>query len=779
MSNKKFIVWFSEVDKGDVGLVGGKGANMGEMVKAELPVPGGFIVTAPAYFHFLKENRLTPKIKQYLAHCDFNDPLSLNRTSKVIKRDILHARIPKEISQQIIKYYFELAKLKPGTRFLERLKSSFNQPLVAARSSATAEDLPEASFAGQQETFLNIKGEANVVNAVRKCWASLFEARAIFYRQEQKFDHLKVGIAVLVQKMIQSDTSGVMFTIDPVSNDKKSMVVEAVYGLGEFIVQGKVTPDFYKLRKYDLEILEKQIGKQEILLTRDSKGKTREMRVEKKHQERQKISNQEIASLARLGKKIERHYYFPQDIEWGIEKKKVYILQTRPITTIKVQSSKSKIQKEKEETQKLLLMLKGDGASPGIATGPAVLIKSAKEINKVKKGQVLVALQTNPDFVPAMKKAVGIITEKGGRTSHAAIVSRELGIPCVVGAEKATKIIKKGLVVTLNGSTGEIYKGGIQKRPKSPPKEKKEFLGYQSRIRSLKTATKVYVNLAQPERADEVAKMNVNGVGLLRAEFMIAQIGYHPKKLIHDRKQKLFVDKLSSNLSIFCEHFNPKPVIYRATDFKTTEYRNLIGGKAFEPQEENPMLGFRGAFRYLVQPEVFKLELEAIKKVRNKMGFKNLWLMVPFVRTVQELKEIKKTIASQGLIRSPSFKLWLMVEIPSNVILLDKFIKVGIDGVSIGTNDLTQLILGVDRDNSEVASLFNEQDEAVLWALEKIIKTCHKYKITSSICGQAASDYPDLIEKLIKWGVTSVSVSPDAIDRTREIIYEMERKLVK
>jgi len=782
---QKFIVWFWEVDKEDVGLVGGKGANMGEMVKAELPVPGGFVVTAPAYFHFLKENKLAPKIKQYLARCRFDDPRSLDRTSKVIKKDILHAKIPEEISQQIIKYYFDLAALKQNpskkARFLDKIKSSFSQPLVAARSSATAEDLPEASFAGQQETFLNVRGEANVVNAVRKCWASLFEARAIFYRHEQKFDHMKVGIAVLIQKMIQSDTSGVMFTIDPVTNDKKSMVVEAVYGLGEFIVQGRVTPDFYRLRKYDLEIIEKQVGRQEIFLTRDSRGKTREMKVEKKHQERQKITNQEIRAVAELGRKIERYYYFPQDIEWGIEKKKVYILQTRPITTIKAQEHKNIKAKEKEQIKKLPMLLKGDPASPGIATGPAVKIKSAKEIRKVKKGQVLIAPQTNPDFVPAMKKVTAIITERGGRTSHAAIVSRELGVPCVVGVENALKIIKSGLVVTVNGGTGEIFKGGRRAAGGGRQEKKKEKKYHQSSVTSykLKTATKVYLNLAEPERASEAAKMNVDGIGLLRAEFMIAQIGYHPKKLIKDKKQKLFIDKMVSDLSIFCEGFKPRPVVYRATDFKTTEYRNLTGGRAFEPQEENPMLGFRGAFRYLAQPEVFELELKAIKKVRNKMGLKNLWMMLPFVRSVRELREIKKIIASQGLIRSPSFKLWLMVEIPSNVILLEKFIQVGIDGISIGSNDLTQLLLGVDRDNSEVASLFNEQDEVVLWALEKVIKTCHKYKVTSSICGQAASDYPGLVEKLIKWGITSVSVSPDAVERTKETIYEAEKRLVK
>ncbi|MBL7159047.1 phosphoenolpyruvate synthase [Candidatus Microgenomates bacterium] len=780
---KKLVNWFWEVDKNDVGIVGGKGANTGEMVKAGFPVPLGFIVTAKAYFQFIEENKLAPKIKKYLAHCDLEDPRSLDQTEKVIKRDILQARIPKEISQEIVKYYFELGALKSSSskkiNFLDKLKSSFNQPLVAARSSATAEDLPEASFAGQQETYLNVKGEANVVQAVKKCWASLFESRAIFYRNEQKFDHLKVGIAVLVQKMIQSDTSGVMFTIDPVTNDKKNLVIESVYGLGEYIVQGKVEPDFYKVRKYDLQIMEKQMGQQEIAFKRDSHGKTREMKIKKDLQKKQKITGKQIIALAQLGRELERHYYFPQDIEWAIEKNKIYILQTRPVTTLNNQTTKQPNKKmTQEKTEKLPMLLKGDPASPGMVSGPAMVIKSAKEIYKVKKGQVLVAPQTNPDFVPAMKKAVAIVTEKGGRTSHAAIVSRELGVPCVVGAQNATKIIKKNLVITVNGQTGEVFKGGWQIKssvPQTDVSEKEE----KKPDKLLKTATKVYTNLAVVERAQEVARMNVGGVGLLRAEFMIADIGYHPKKLIRDKKQNFFIDKLSANLAVFCQAFSPRPVVYRATDFKTTEYRNLIGGKAFEPHEENPMLGFRGAFRYLAQPEVFNLELEAIKKVRNKMGFKNLWLMLPFVRTVKELQEVKKMISAQGLNRSSNFKIWLMVEIPANVILLDKFLKVGVDGVSIGSNDLTQLILGVDRDNSELAAQFNEQDEAVLWALEKIIKTCQKTRVTSSICGQAPSDYPDLVEKLVKWGITSVSVAPDAVDRTRETIYKVERKLIK
>ncbi len=388
-------------------------------------------------------------------------------------------------------------------------------------------------------------------------------------------------------------------------------------------------------------------------------------------------------------------------------------------------------------------------------------------------GEILVASQTNPDYVPAMKKAVAIITDKGGRTSHAAIVSRELGIPAVVGTEKATSILKTGMVVTVNGEKGEVYKGGIVK----------SFIQNQSLTvvpsNKITTVTKIYVNLSQPDFAEKVAAKNVDGIGLLRAEFIMANIGIHPKKLIHDSKKHLFVNTLANALEKFCVAFNPRPVIYRASDFKTNEYRGLVGGKDYEPIEPNPMLGYRGAFRYISDPKVFELELEAIKYVREKKGLKNLSLMIPFVRTVNELLQVKKILSQNGLHRSPTFKLWMMVEIPANVILLDKFIAAGIDGVSIGSNDLTMLILGTDRDNSEVASIYDEQNEAILWALEKVIKTCHKYKITSSICGQAPSLYPSLVEKLVQWGITSISVSEDAIDSVRKTVAEAEKKLFK
>ncbi|MGB9706620.1 MAG: phosphoenolpyruvate synthase [Microgenomates group bacterium] len=758
----KNILWFKEIDKEDIPLVGGKGANLGEMANFDIPVPQGFVITARAYFDFLKENKLEPKIKDILEKINPQDPQSFNEASQKIKNLIISGKISPSLAKEIIDNYLKLGGL-------------LRQALVAIRSSATAEDLPQASFAGQQASFLNIKGEANVVEKIKECWASLFEPRAIFYRQEKGFDHFKVGIAVIVQEMVPAEISGVMFTCDPVTNQKNRIVIEAIWGLGEYIVQGKVTPDLYIVDKSSLEILDRQVVKQTIQLIKVG-DLNKQTNVPKKLQLRRKLTDSQIIELAKIGKKIHQHYFYPQDIEWTFHKGKFYIVQTRPVTTIEKEKGKRK----KEKVIKRKPILKGQAASPGIASGPVNIIKSAKEINKIKTGDVLVTPMTNPDFVPAMKKVAAIVTDKGGQTSHAAIISRELGVPCVVGTQTATKILKNGQIVTVNGTKGEVYQGGMISKISN--------IKYQiSNIREqplaaishkiLKTATKIYVNLGEPQLAKEIAQRNVDGVGLLRAEFMIAQIGVHPKKIIKDRKQKLFVEKLSSDISIFCDAFYPRPVVYRATDFKTNEYRNLVGGKAFEPEEENPLLGFRGAFRYITNPEVFELELQAIKEVRKK--YNNLWLMIPFCRTPKELQEVKKIVVAQGLIRSPSFKLWLMVEIPSNVILLKDFIKVGIDGVSIGSNDLTMLILGADRDNAELANVFNEQNPAVLWALEKTIKTCQKFKITSSICGQAPSTYSDLVEKLVDWGITSISLNPDAIETTRQIVYEAEKRKIR
>ncbi len=752
-SRSDYVVWFKDVDKHDIALVGGKGANLGEMIKSKFPVPNGFIVTSKAYYHFLRENNLTTKINHLLKTANYEKAESLMEISLHIKQLIKKSEMSNELVKEIYSAY-------------KKLGGVFKDALVAVRSSATAEDLPTASFAGQQDTYLDIQGEANVLLKVKEAWASLFNPRAIFYRHQQKFDNFKVGIAIPVQKMVAAEKSGIMFTIDPVTNDKSKIVIEAILGLGEMIVQGKVTPDHYEVSKSNMKILIKDIAHQEKLLKKAG-TKDKEIHLSQKKGSQQKISDHHIVELANLGKKLEEHYYFPQDCEWAIEKNTVYLVQTRPITTVSTTQKKLASQPIVINTT---VLLKGSPASPGIATGPVKVIHKASEINKVLQGDILVAPQTNPDFVPAMKKATAIVTDSGGRTSHAAIVSRELGIPAVVGTQKATHVFKTGEVITVNGTTGEIHKGGkITHTSSSVTHIVTEHI---------KTATKVYVNLAEPELADRVATKYVDGVGLLRAEFMMAGIGTHPKKLIKDGKKDVFIQKLAQGIEQFCKTFTPRPVIYRTSDFKTNEYRNLIGGKDYEPVEPNPMLGYRGVFRYIHDPHVFELELEAIKLVRNKRGYKNLWIMLPFVRTVKELIEVKKIISVSGLHRSPSFKLWMMVEIPSNVILLDKFIEVGIDGISVGSNDLTMLLLGTDRDNSEVAREFDEQNEAVLWALEKVVKTAHRHKITSSICGQAVSSYPSLVEKLVTWGATSVSVSPDAVETTRKVIAACEKKLI-
>jgi len=743
---QKVIVWFSEVARKDIATVGGKGANLGEMTSAHIPVPPGFIVTANAYYNFLQKSKLTDKIRNLLKPLEPSNSKQLQQIAARVKQVILAAPMPPELAKEIQEAYIKMGR-----------------GLVAVRSSATAEDLPEASFAGQQRTFLNVQGEKEVVAAVRECWASLFEARAIYYRHHQGFDHLKVGLAVPVQKMVESHTSGVMFTIEPVTNDNGKVVVEAVFGLGEALVSGEVTPDLYVVDKEELKIINKRIAKQEWQLVRNPVANDKEVNIQvtlpEAAQTQQKLSDDEIIQLVELGKQIENHYQFPQDIEWAKEDNQLYIVQTRPVTTIKGRVAEVKL----EITTPVLLS--GAPASPGIATGPAKLISDASQIDKVKDGDILVAEMSTPDFVPAMKRAVAIVTDRGGRTAHAAIVSRELGIPCVVGAERATTTVTDGQVITVDGSHGKVYNGKVTRRIRTTT--------FASILKdAIKTKTKVYVNLAQPELADRVASRNVDGVGLLRAEFMIAQIGKHPSYMINQHREKEFVDQLYEGINTFARAFNPRPVVYRINDFKTNEYRELEGGQEYEEVEENPMLGYRGASRNIRDPDIFDLEIEAIKRVRQ--NYKNLWVMIPFVRTVNGMAKIKKYLEARGLNSSADFKLWMMVEVPSNIFLIEKFIGVGIDGISIGSNDLTQLILGIDRDSSRLQDIFDERNEAVLVALEKAITTAKRMGITSSICGQAPSVYPELTEKLVEWGITSVSVSPDMIDQTREIIASVE-----
>jgi pyruvate,water dikinase len=742
---QKAVVWFNEVTKQDIPLVGGKGANLGEMTNAGIPVPQGFIVTAAAYFDFIEKSGIESKIKSLLDPVDVHNSRQLQETAIKVQKVIEDAEMPPDTAREIEQAYVKMGK-----------------GLVAVRSSATAEDLPEASFAGQQATFLNVQGEKEVVKAVQSCWASLFGARAIFYRQEQGFDHFKVGIAVPVQHMVQSEAAGVMFTVEPTTSNREKITIEAVLGLGEMIVSGDVTPDHYTISKADTKILQKEIKKQEWRLVKKegTTGKEDNVKINltPEEQARQKITDAEITQLAKIGKQLEDHYQFPQDIEWATEKGKIFIVQTRPVTTIK----------EGVGTTYDIdapVIVTGAAASPGVASGPVKIVPDPSQIDKVLEGDVLVAEMTTPDFVPAMKRAAAIVTDRGGRTAHAAIVSRELGIPCIVGSENATATLKDGQVITVDGSNGRVYEGRIEIATDVKIRARGEVV----------TKTKLLANLAQPDIVDRVATRDVDGIGLLRAEFMVAEIGEHPSHMIAEGRGSEFTEKLARELMIFAKAFHPRQVVYRTNDFKSNEYKALKGGEKYEEDEENPMIGYRGASRYITDIETFKLELDAIKKVREQ--YDNLWVMIPFVRTVPEMERTVKIMEEEGLKRSDTFKLWMMCEVPSNVILLEEFLAVGIDGISIGSNDLTQLTLGIDRDSSKLAETFDERNEAVMISIEKVVKTCKAKGVTCSICGQAPSVYPEITEKLVEWGVTSVSVSPDMIDITRDIIANAEAKL--
>ncbi|MGD0765352.1 MAG: phosphoenolpyruvate synthase [Dehalococcoidia bacterium] len=755
MTTERDVVAFEEVGRGDIPLVGGKGANLGEMLRAKIPVPSGFIVTANAYGRFIEQSGLRPKIEAALDGLDVHDSNALQKASRDIEKLIVDTPVPADMAEEIRRRYRALG-----------------EPPVAVRSSATAEDLPEASFAGQQSTFLNVVGADRVVQAVKECWASLFEARAIFYRSENAFDHMKVKIAVPVQRMVQSEMSGVMFTVEPVSSDRSKITVEAIAGLGEGLVSGEISPDMYIVDKATMHIVEKQLSPQDRQLSRTGVGGGKGIadiswqEVPANLRTGQKLSDEDILRVAEIGKRIEEHYGFPQDIEWAKENHDIYIVQTRPVTTL----AEAAVAEGAAVEETAPLLLKGSAASPGAAVGEVKIILDPEQIGRVLDGDILVAEMTTPDFVPAMKRALAIVTDRGGRTAHAAIVSRELGIPCVVGTGEATKILHDGQIVTVDGARGVVYDGRAQATLTRAEQDKAA-----ATASSAKTKTRVYVNLAQPELADRVAARNVDGVGLLRAEFIVAAIGEHPRYALEQGRGEEFTAKMAEGMLQFARAFDPRPVVYRTTDFKTNEYSGLKGGEKYEESEENPMIGYRGASRYIRDREVFQLEVEAIKRVRQQ--HKNLWVMIPFVRTPEEMASVKKALEELDLKQSAEFKLWMMVEIPSNVILLDEFIDVGIDGVSIGSNDLTQLTLGIDRDNARLAKDFDERNLAVTRSLERIVTTCRRRGITSSICGQAPSDYPELAEKLVEWGITSMSVNPDVIDRTRKIVAAAEARL--
>lgn len=813
MKTKKeesFVLSFEEIGIRDVALVGGKNAALGEMYAKLVPkgvnVPGGFAVTANAYRHFFKKTGLDKKIKEILKGLDTHDIRDLQKRGKEIRRAILGTKMPKEIESIVISSYKDLEK-KYGKGVD-----------VAVRSSATAEDLPGASFAGQQETFLNVSGSSYVLEATKRCIASLFTDRAISYRFDKGFSHADVALSVGIQKMVRSDlsSSGVAFTIDTESGFERVVVINSIYGLGEFIVQGKVIPDEFIVFKPALDegrsgIIATKLGQKNIKLVYSMLGGTKQVSVSEKDRISFSLSNEEVTKLAHWCVVVEKHFsdyhkrFQPMDIEWAKDGKtgELFIVQARPET---VHSTGDKnVYREYTIEEKGSVLVKGISVGSKIGTGPVRVIRDVRGIHDFKKGEVLVTEITDPDWEPIMKIASAIVTDKGGRTSHAAIVSRELGIPCVVGCHDATKKLKTGREVTVDcasGEVGNIYGGKVA------------FSVEEHALNKLpKTKTKIMVNIGSPDEAFRLHNLPVTGVGLGRLEFIIASyIRIHPNALIeykelkrrmkhtkeykeqralkhiiheiekqtigYDDKSQFYVDELAEGIAKITAAFWPNDVIIRFSDFKTNEYRKLIGGELYEPEEENPMLGWRGASRYYDPKfrEAFGLECRAIKKVRDEMGLKNVIPMVPFCRTPEEGKKVLEIMAEYDLSKKKdkSFKTYVMCEIPSNILLADQFLKI-FDGMSIGSNDLTQLTLGLDRDSGIVSRIANEKDESVKKLISDIIKKCKRKKKYIGICGQAPSDYQDFAQFLVDEGIESMSLNPDTVVKTISSIAEKER----
>jgi pyruvate,water dikinase len=639
---------------------------------------------------------------------------------------------------------------------------------VAVRSSATMEDLREASFAGQQITLLNVKGTAELLKAIKRCWASVYTARAAFYRAKKGFGFKAIPTAVVVQKQVMSDRAGVGFTVHPMTGDRGQIVIESSYGQGEEIVSGGVTPDTFVLDKKTGKIVEQRISHKSRMKVAKRRGSGLEdAEVPEKMRDRPSLNDSELEALRDLALALEEHYDYPQDFEWTIEKGKIFLVQTRAVTVL------AKAEKKQEEEVEVKPLLKGLGASPGIGTGRVKLVLDINDLGRVEKGDVLVTQMTTPDYVPAMLKTVGIVTNEGGMTSHAAIVSRELGVPCIVGTSTGTQVLQEGALVSVDGSRGIVYSGKV-----ATTVSKKELTKELREARKLKTKTKIYMNLGVPEKIKDYADIPFDGIGLMRVEFIIAShIGEHPLHLIETNRSSVFVDLLAEGIATVAKQINPKPLVVRFSDFKSNEYRALEGGEKYEDVEANPMIGWRGVSRY-VSPDfqkAFELEVKAVKKVREKMGLKNVWVMLPFVRTTWEVVKCIEMIEKAGLRRGPDFKVWLMAEVPSIVFMGREFAEL-CDGFSIGSNDLTQLVLGIDRDSTKLANLgyFDERDEAVKRAIKMLIEAAHSKGKTVSICGQAPSVYPELAEYLVGLGIDSMSVNPDTVASTRILVSRVE-----
>lgn len=772
---KEHVLWFDDLGIEEVPLVGGKSASLGEMTsKTKVPVPYGFATTAAAYWHFIEEAGLQVQIGEILSELtDSEDSATLQKVGKAVRKLIMDASMPKDLEKTIKEAYKALAA-----------KAGEKEPFVAVRSSATAEDLPDASFAGQQETYLNVQGAQMVVDKVKECYSSMFTDRVIYYRVQKGFDHMSVALSATVQMMVYSKSAGVMFTLDISNGDPNTILIEGSYGLGEYVVGGNVVPDEFAVDKKTMTIARRDIVNKPVMLIRDPKGGTVEKKVSAKLASAQVITDKQVLGLAKYAMDIEKHYGRPMDIEWAVDERtdKLFILQARP-ETVWSRAGETQAEATTVTTTDRKVVVQGLAASPGLAAGKAHVIPSADQIGDFKEGEILVTEMTAPDWVPAMRKAAAIVTDSGGKTCHAAIVSREMGIPCIVGTKSkgvpATTAIKTGMEITVDAKNGIVYEGILEEVAKQAATD--AAAGGMTAVESVPvTGTKIYMNLGDPELAEKYAPLPSDGIGLMREEFIwTTYIHEHPLYLIKQGHPEKVVDQLAEAFRIVASAMAPRPIVLRFSDFKSSEYRDLKGGDEFEPYEPSALLGWRGASRYydpLYNP-AFRLELQAVRKVREEYGLTNVHVMIPFCRTVEEAETVVGIMAEEGLKRGPDFKVWLMAEIPSNIILADQFNKF-VDGYSIGSNDLTMLILGCDRDNDTVASIFDERNLAVRRAIKHLIEVAHRDGKTVSICGQAPSVYEDFTAFLVKAGIDSISVNPDAVKSTRKLVAQVEQRII-
>jgi pyruvate,water dikinase len=765
---------FTDLARGDVEWAGGKGANLGELTRAGLPVPAGFVVGAPAYAAMCEAGDLRAHLVRLLEGLDVDDTARLEACAEQARSLVLGTPLPSDLEHAIRDAYVELCK---------RDGQDENMAPVAVRSSATAEDTASASFAGMNESFLNVRGADAVVRAVHECWASLFGARTVFYRAKRGLGQADMDIAVVVQRQIDARRAGVMFTIDPASGARDRLVIEASIGLGESVVSGSVSPDRYVVDKHDGAILAREVRRKQMAVVPLLSGGTQRRELESEQALAPALNDEEVRQLADLGVQIERHYGAPQDTEWAFDATgTVWMLQSRPVTTglAAAPAPPAPTEPATEPAHPVGgTLASGLGAAPGVASGRARVVKSLAGADRLADGDVLVAPMTAPDWVPLLRRAAALVTDTGGMTCHAAIVSRELGIPCVVGTGDATGKLRDDELVTVDGTHGKVREGAEPAAaPARAPRAASPTPAALPTAAPV-TGTQLLVNLSEPSQAERAAALPVDGVGLLRAELMLLEAlgGDHPRMLLEEGRGEQVVARMADGLTTFAAAFAPRPVTYRTIDFRTNEFRGLRGGERFEPVEANPMIGYRGALRYPREPEVFQLELDAIGRVWDA-GHANLHVMLPFVRSARELARCLTLVEASGLLDRPGFELWIMAEVPSVLFALPEYAQMGIAGISIGSNDLTQLLLGADRDSDLVAEAFDERDPAVQAYLRQLIPAARALGLRTSICGQAPSVHPEYAELLVRAGIDAISVSADAVVRTRRLIAAAEQRLL-